>query len=63
VTLAQDAHEMPFERLKVSQLRVNAGYDVPVVQLFVFFLLPLTAGLIILSFSSPFMTIQISKQL
>jgi alpha-glucosidase len=31
VTLAQEAHEMPFERLKLSQLRTNVGYDVPVV--------------------------------
>jgi len=31
VTLARDAHEMPFEWLKVSQLRTDVGYDVPVV--------------------------------
>ena len=31
VTVVQDAHEMPFERLKVSQLRTDVGYDVPVV--------------------------------
>jgi len=31
VTLAHEAHEMPFERLKVSQLRTDVGYDVPVV--------------------------------
>jgi alpha-glucosidase len=31
VSLAQGAHEMPFERVKVSQLRTDAGYDVPVV--------------------------------
>jgi alpha-glucosidase len=31
VTPAQEAHEMPFERLRVSQLRTDAGYDVPIV--------------------------------
>ena len=31
VTLAQEAHELPFQRLKLSQLRTDVAYDVPVV--------------------------------
>jgi len=31
VTEVEGAHERPFERLRVSQLRADAGYDVPVV--------------------------------
>ena len=31
VSVADGAHEMPFERMKVSQLRADRGYDVPVV--------------------------------
>jgi len=31
VSVADGAHEVPFERMKVSQLRDNLGYDVPVV--------------------------------
>ncbi|PIM52163.1 glycosyl hydrolase [Roseateles chitinivorans] len=31
VTPVEGAHELPFERLKISQLKTDAGYDVPVV--------------------------------
>ena len=31
VALAREAHEMPFERLRISQMRTDVGYDVPVV--------------------------------